>query len=90
MSGEDSGADTPRKPGAHRRQPAPAPEEPKRRVLKSGFTTLRDLVSFLLGAAIIVHEVLSPTVELFAMGAGLSLMGLPFALAADEKRKGGD
>jgi hypothetical protein len=59
-------------------------------VLKSGFTTLRDLVSFLLGAAIIVHEVLSPTVELFAMGAGLSLMGLPFALAADEKRKGGD
>lgn len=75
------------KRGAHRRRARP---QPARRGFTSGFSTLRDLVSFILGAAIVIHEVLGPTVELFAMGAGLSLMGLPFAFAADEKRKGGD
>jgi hypothetical protein len=80
---------TKRAPGSHRRRPAePERVSQPRRAFSSGFVTLRDLASFVLGAGIVVHEVISPSVELFAMGAGLSLMGLPFALAADEKRKG--
>lgn len=51
---------------------------------------MRDLLSFALGAGIVVHEVFSPSVDLTTMGVGLTLMGLPFALAADEKRKDDD
>jgi hypothetical protein len=55
--------------------------------LPSGFTTIRDVVSFVAGMAIIGNEVfLSPVVELYAMGVGLALCGLPLVLGADERR----
>lgn len=55
--------------------------------MPSGFTTLRDLISFVAGLAIVVNEVaISATVEVYALGAGLALMGLPLMLNADERR----
>lgn len=57
------------------------------RGLPSGFTTLRDLISFVAGMVIIVNEAFfSPTIELYAMGAGLALCGLPLVFGADERK----
>lgn len=58
-----------------------------RRGLPSGFSTLRDVISFLLGIGIVINEVwLSDTVEAYAIGVGVALMGLPLVFGADERR----
>lgn len=55
--------------------------------LPSGFTTLRDLVSFVAGMAVLGNEVfLSATVEPYAVGVGIALTGLPLVLGADERK----
>lgn len=61
--------------------------EKKRRTLPSGFTTLRDAISFVLGAVILVNEIFfSDTVEPYAFGVSIALMGLPLVFGADEKK----
>lgn len=57
----------------------------------SGFATLRDVLSFVMGMAIIAHEVWwADTAEAAIIGFGLALTGLPFVLGADERgAKGG-
>jgi hypothetical protein len=73
---------THRRPTA--RRPAAAP--PKSR-FQTGFSTLRDVLSFFVGVGITVHEVfLSDSVELYALTAGVALMGLPLVFGADEKK----
>lgn len=58
-----------------------------RRGLPTGFSTLRDVISFLLGIGIVVNEVwLSTSVEAYAIGVGVALMGLPLVFGADERR----
>jgi hypothetical protein len=72
-------------PGEKASQPTP-PATAKHR-LPSGFSTLRDLITFIAGLAVILNEVfLSLTVEPYALGVGIALAGLPLALQADERR----
>lgn len=53
----------------------------------SGFSTLRDLLSFLLGLAIIINEVwFAETAEAALIGVGVALAGLPVVLGADERK----
>jgi len=78
--------------------PFGAPEQPEktsetqtppsqRSVLPSGFATIRDLVSFIAGLAIIGHEVFfQAQVEAYALALGLTLCGLPVAFSSDEKK----
>lgn len=73
--------------------PAPAAEASRgRRIhgLPSGFTSLRDLLSFISGVTIIAHEVWwasggHPQVAILTVG--VALAGLPVVFGADEKRK---
>lgn len=75
--------------------PEPEPEPPRRGRsitirLPTGFATVRDVIAFLAGMAIIVHEVfLSKKVDPAAVAVGVSLTGLPLVFGADEKRKNG-
>jgi VIT1/CCC1 family predicted Fe2+/Mn2+ transporter len=67
------------------------PETPvaaaKKRGFPSGFTTLRDAISFAIGALILINEVfLSPSVEPYAIGVSVALMGLPIVFGADERK----
>lgn len=67
--------------------PAAAVVEKKRRGLPSGFTTLRDAISFLLGAVILINEIFfSNGVEPYAIGVAVALMGLPLVFGADERK----
>lgn len=75
----------------------PAPATPVRRRRKkglpSGFASIRDLVSFVAGMGIIGNEIfLSDKVEVYAIGVGIALAGLPVVFGADERRgnKGGE
>lgn len=55
--------------------------------MPSGFSTIRDLISFFFGLGVIVHEVfLSVEVEAYAVGIGLAMMGLPLVFGADERK----
>lgn len=58
-----------------------------RRGLPTGFATIRDVISFVLGVGIVVNEVFfSTSVEAYAIGVGVALMGLPLVFGADERR----
>jgi hypothetical protein len=58
-----------------------------RRSLPTGFATIRDVISFGLGGVIVCNEVFfSPSVEAYAIGVGVALMGLPLVFGADERR----
>lgn len=60
-----------------------------RKPLPSGFATLRDVLSFLVGMAIIGFEVfLQPNVEPASIAVGLTLTGLPLVFSADERKRG--
>lgn len=76
------------------RKPEPQPESAGRRIvirLPSGFATIRDVLAFGAGMAIIYNEVFrSKTVDAAAVAVGISLTGLPIVFGADEKRKSGD
>lgn len=65
-------------------------EAGRRRMLPSGFATLRDVVTFVIGLGIIINEVfLQPSVEPAAVAIGVSLTGLPLVFGADERRRPG-
>lgn len=68
------------------------PPVPVRRAFTHGFQSVRDLVTFLGGLAIIANEVfISDTAEPSIVAVGVVMIGLPVAFGADErKRKGGD
>lgn len=58
--------------------------------LPSGFTTVRDILSFVFGAAIIVNEVfIEQTVEPMVIAIGATMFGLPVVFNADERKRGG-
>lgn len=66
-----------------------APSRPRTR-LPTGFSTIRDLITFIIGCGIIGNEVfLSPAVEPTAIGVGVAMAGLPLVFGADERKKGG-
>lgn len=72
--------------------PAPPAEQSKgRRIagMPSGFTSLRDLLSFISGVGIIAHEVWwsngPPQVAILTVG--VALAGLPVVFGADERKK---
>lgn len=55
--------------------------------MQSGFSTLRDVLLFVFGAGIVVNEVfISDSVELYALTAGVAMLGLPLVFGADEKK----
>lgn len=65
----------------------PSRKRAARRGLPTGFATIRDVISFVLGMGIVINEVFfSPSVEAYAIGVGVTLMGLPLVLGADERR----
>ncbi len=74
--------------------PSPTPTPAPSRRLPTGFATLRDAGTFLIGMAIIVNEVFfSSAVEPAAVALGVTMTGLPLVFGADERRKsngGGD
>lgn len=75
MGTDDSSAST----------PARTPD----RKLPTGFSTLRDVLSFLAGMTIIGFEVFfQPNVEPASIAVGLTLTGLPLVFSADEKKRG--
>lgn len=56
--------------------------------MPSGFASLRDILSFIAGVAIIANEVfIQSTVEIAVLTVGVALAGLPVVFGADEKRK---
>lgn len=59
--------------------------------IPSGFKTIRDLVSYIAGLAIVGHEVFfTHAVQPLLIGVGGALLGLPIVFGADERRsKGG-
>jgi hypothetical protein len=73
-----------------RRPPVPAAhDDPGRRwrALPSGFASIRDLLSFGAGVAIIAHEVWwSKRVDVAILAVGATLAGLPVVFGADEKK----
>ena len=59
----------------------------RRRKMTSGFSTVRDLLSYLLGLAVIGYEVFAADkVDWGALLVGMGLMGLPLALGAGDPR----
>lgn len=56
--------------------------------LTSGFTSLREVLSYLLGAGVLLYGVLEapPDRQLIVVGAGLSLLGLPVVGTIFEKK----
>jgi hypothetical protein len=55
--------------------------ERRRWLLPSGFRTLRDLMAYLLGAAMVVHEVfMARTMDCKVVAIGAGLMGIPLAI----------
>jgi hypothetical protein len=58
--------------------------------MPSGFATVRDVVTFVVGMVIIASEVFgSKTVQPAVLAVGLTMTGLPLVFGADERRKGG-
>lgn len=56
-------------------------------LLPSGFKTIRDLLSFGLGVAIVIHEVFaSGQADPYVVGVGVAFCGLPLVLGADERK----
>lgn len=67
--------------------PKPPANGKASRGMPTGFATLRDVISFVLGVGVVVNEVFfSPSVEAYAIGVGVALMGLPLVFGADERR----
>ncbi len=79
----------PRRPAVRPLPAAPAPAPTKKR-LPTGFSTLRDLLLFIAGMAVIGNEVfISESVDPTAVGIGVALTGAPLVFGADEKKTGG-
>lgn len=57
------------------------------RMLPSGFSSIRDVLSFIAGIVIIGNEVFfQDAVEIALLTVGVALLGLPVVFGADEKR----
>ena len=73
-------------------QEAPRPAETPRhrgRLLPSGFTTIRDIVTFVAGLGFVANEVfISETSEPAIIAVGVTMMGLPLVFGADERKRG--
>lgn len=70
--------------------PPEAPRPQNRGRLPSGFTTLRDLLTFVAGLGFVANEVfVSSTAEPAIVAVGVTMMGLPLVFGADERKRGG-
>lgn len=90
----ENGRPAPRK----RTRPAKAAEKPvevevvqpppARSKLALGFTSIRELLSYLLGTGILIYGVVEapPDRQLIVVGAGLSLLGLPIVGSIFDKK----
>lgn len=70
----------------------PKAGDPSRRGgrLPSGFTTIRDIVTFVAGLGFVANEVfVSETAEPAIVAVGVAMMGLPLVFGADERKRGG-
>ena len=66
-----------------------APARTERRRIPTGFATMRDVISFMVGMAIILNEVFrQESAEPTAVAIGVALTGLPLVFGADERRRG--
>jgi hypothetical protein len=75
-------------PVSERQGSPPTPTKPGRNLLPSGFSTVRDLLSFVAGLAVIANEVwISKTAEPTVIAVGIAMLGLPAVFGADEKKK---
>lgn len=74
-------------------QETPKPSEtppPTRRVLPSGFSTIRDVITFVAGLGFVCNEVfISESAEPAIIAVGVTMMGLPLVFGADERKRGG-
>lgn len=76
-------------------EPVPGEQAPPERVvsrhrLPSGFSTIRDIVSFGVGLAIIGNEVfIQSSADPAVIAVGMAMTGLPLVFGADERKKGG-
>lgn len=80
-------------PAMPRVQPVTVTVKRVRQRMPSGFSSVRDILSFVAGIAMIANEVfLSAQVEVAILTVGVALAGLPVVFGADEKRgsKSGD
>lgn len=72
--------------------PAPSDESPSRRHkarIPAGFSTIRDLITFVIGVGIVINEVfIQPTVEPTSITIGIAMAGLPVVFGADERKRG--
>jgi hypothetical protein len=83
-------ASPPEKDTSPSRLPSRRRRAKPRHRLPSGFATIRDLVSFVIGIGIIGNEIfIQASIEPYAVGVGLALTGLPLVFGADERRKTG-
>lgn len=58
--------------------------------MPSGFSTIRDIVSFVAGLIIIGNEVfIQKTADPAVIAVGMAMTGLPLVFGADERQKGG-
>ena len=72
-------------------QETPRPADPPRHRgrLPSGFTTIRDLLTFTAGLGFIGNEVfISENSEPAIIAVGAAMMGLPLVFGADERKRG--
>lgn len=75
---------------APRRRRQPAVVSSKKKRIESGFTSVRELLSYLLGAGVLLYGVVeaSPDRQLVVVGAGLALLGAPIVGGIFEGKKG--
>ena len=70
--------------------PAAAQSPRPKRLLPSGFQTLRDVITFVAGLGFVGNEVfISKTAEPAIVAVGVTMMGLPLVFGADERKRGG-
>lgn len=61
----------------------------RRHRMPSGFSTVRDIVSFTVGLVIIGNEVfIQPNADPAVIAVGMAMTGLPLVFGADERKKG--
>lgn len=71
-------------------QDSTSSEKPRKRLLPSGFATLRDVITFAAGLGFVGNEVfISKTAEPAIVAVGVTMMGLPLVFGADERKRGG-
>lgn len=69
-------------------KPATTRRARSKKKIESGFTSVREIVSYFLGAGVLIYGVVeaSPDRQLIVVGAGLALLGAPVVGGIFEKK----